>query len=182
MSERDELEQEVEHALAAALPEVDLRELVVMRRGGTLRAVVDHPEGVDHGLCARVTEALAGAGLLERFTIEVWSPGPEPPLRTERHFQGAVGSRVRLEVDDPSVPRGRRARNGRLVAADAHALTLEAGGAEGTVTIDRASVRRARIAEPTAHERGAPPSAPERQNHRHDHETEPPRGFWREHQ
>jgi ribosome maturation factor RimP len=147
MDGREGIEREVEARLAEVLPDVDLLEVTVAgRRGhGTLRAVVDHPDGVDHGLCARVTEALAGAGLLDRFSIEVWSPGPEPPLRTPRHFQRAVGARVKLQLDPEGPFRGRRSCTGTLLAADERNLTI--AQADGVVEIPLSAVRRARALE-----------------------------------
>jgi len=57
---------------------------------------VDHPAGVDHELCERVTDALRE--YLREYSVEVSSPGLERPLRTREHFAGAVGSRVRLRT------------------------------------------------------------------------------------
>jgi len=147
MDGREGIEREVEARLAEVLPDVDLLEVTVAgRRGnGTLRAVVDHPDGVDHGLCVRVTEALAGAGLLDRFGIEVWSPGPEPPLRTPRHFQRAVGLQVKLQLDPDEAANGRRSCTGTLLAADERALTI--AQADGVVEIPLSAVRRARALE-----------------------------------
>lgn len=144
MPGHDEIERRVETTLAAALPEVDLLELTVLAaQGGMLRLVVDHPDGVDHEVCADVTRALEGAGLLEQYGAEVWSPGPEPPLRRPEHFRRAVGRIVRLKVareDD-----GTRSVSGRLVAADDRAVRVEA--AEGVVEIPLERVRRAHAAE-----------------------------------
>ena len=147
MDGREGVEREVEARLAEVMPDVDLLEVTVAgRRGaGTLRAVVDHPDGVDHDLCARVTGALAGAGLLDRFGIEVWSPGPEPPLRTPRHFRRAVGRRVKLQTDPERSPRGRRSCTGTLLAADERALTI--AEADGVVEVPLSAVRRARALE-----------------------------------
>ena len=55
---------------------------------------VDHPQGVDHGLCANVTELLRG--YLDRYTVDVSSPGLERPLRKPSHFRNAVGRRVEI--------------------------------------------------------------------------------------
>ncbi|MBY0395606.1 MAG: ribosome maturation factor RimP, partial [Thermoleophilia bacterium] len=92
------IERRVESRLAAAVPDVDLLELTLAggREAGMLRLVVDHPEGVDHDLCVAVTRALEEDGLLDEYGVEVWSPGPEPPLRTPEHFRRAVGRRVRV--------------------------------------------------------------------------------------
>lgn len=138
---RDALEREVETCLASALPEVDLRELTIIGSSGepALRVVVDHPDGVDHDLCERVTRAMQAQGLGDRYGIEVWSPGPEPPLRTLEHFRRAVGHRVALKVDDA----GRtRTREGLLSGvSDAHlSLTTE----QGVLDIPFVAIRRAR--------------------------------------
>jgi ribosome maturation factor RimP len=138
---REAIERRVETALAAALPEVDLLELSLSGRE-MLRVVIDHPAGVDHGLCADVTRVLAEDGLLDRYGVEVWSPGPEPPLRTPEHFRRAVGRRVRLRADDDA---GRRSYTGTLVAADDRALRLSLGDSE--VEVPLASVRKARALE-----------------------------------
>lgn len=133
------IERRVETALAAAMPEVDLLELTVVG-GATLRLVVDHPAGVDHGVCADVTRVLDEDGLLDSYGAEVWSPGPEPPLRTVEHFRRAVGRRVKLRVDDAD---GRRSYTGTLVEADERAIRLAVAG--DIVEIPRAEVRRARV-------------------------------------
>ena len=143
MPSHDEIERRVETTLAAALPQVDLLELTVLAaQGGTLRLVVDHPDGVDHEVCAAVTRALDEAGLLEEYGAEVWSPGPEPPLRRPEHFRRAVGRQVRIRVEGED---GARSVSGTLVDADDVAVRVEA--AEGIVEIPLARVRRASAVE-----------------------------------
>jgi ribosome maturation factor RimP len=145
MSAQGDIERRVVDALAQAMPEVDLLELSVLpAKGGTLRLVVDHPGGVDHGVCAGVTGVLQRAGLLDHYGAEVWSPGPEPPLRTPEHFRRAVGRRVRVRAEAPD---GRRSFTGTLVEADDRALRLSLGDAE--VEIPLSEVRRARALETT---------------------------------
>lgn len=148
MTVRETIEREVETRLAQAMPEVDLLEVSLLGQGGagTLRAVVDHPAGVDHALCAQVTKTLEGAGLLDRYAIEVWSPGPEPPLRTPEHFRRAVGGRVRVKVEPAGAgPRARpvkaRTRTGTLVAVGEASITLDSG--DERLEIPLADVRRA---------------------------------------
>jgi len=138
---RGALEREVEACLAESLPEVDLLELTVIGRGdeAMLRVVVDHPSGVDHGICERVTRAMQDVGLGDRFGIEVWSPGPEPPLRTPEHFRRAVGHRVALRITE-----GERARSreGLLSAvADEHVSITTPSG---VLDIPFGAIRRAR--------------------------------------
>jgi ribosome maturation factor RimP len=144
MMGREAIEREVEARLADDLPEVDLLEVAVTGRGpsAALRAVIDHPAGVDHELCARVTKVLDRAGLLDRYAVEVSSPGPERPLRTLEHFEGAIGRRVQVRLA-VSTPEGRRSRTGTLAAADAESLTL--ASPEGVVRVPMSDVRRANV-------------------------------------
>ncbi len=123
MNAHDSIERRVEAVLARVLPAVDLLEVRVAGPE-TLRVTVDHPDGVDHGVCADVTHALEADGLLDQYAIEVWSPGPEPPLRTVEHFRRAVGRRVEVRVGGAH---GRRAHRGTLVEADDRVLRLSDG-------------------------------------------------------
>lgn len=133
-----DMERHVERALEERMPEVDLLELTVLPTRGMLRLVVDHPSGVDHDVCAAVTKALGDAGLLEDHGVEVWSPGPEPPLRTPDHYRRAVGRRVRVQT---SASGGRRSFTGTLVEAGDAWLRLSL--ADGDVEIPYTDVRRA---------------------------------------
>ncbi len=146
MQGREPIEREVEMRLAERLPEVDLLEVAVIGRGdsATLRAVIDHPAGVDHDLCARVTKVLDDAGMLDRYGVEVSSPGPERPLRTPEHFARAVGERVQLKLAVPA-GEGRRSYTGTLVAAGDQTLTLASN--DGVVEVPLEAVRRARLTE-----------------------------------
>lgn len=136
---QQELERRVEAALAAAMPEVDLLELSVLTsQGGMLRLVVDHPGGVDHGVCADVTKVLEDAGLLAEYGAEVWSPGPEPPLRTPEHFRRSVGRRVRVRAQESTGP---RSYTGVILAAGAESMSLSSG--DGVVEIPFSAVQKA---------------------------------------
>jgi ribosome maturation factor RimP len=146
MARERDLEARVERALASAMPDVDLLELTLSpARGGTLRVVVDHPGGVDHEVCAAVTRVLDDAGLLEEYGAEVWSPGPEPPLRTLEHFRRAVGRRVTVRTD---AAHGGRSITGTLVSAGEEGLRLEDAGEVRQVPLSQ--VRRARALEEIA--------------------------------
>ncbi len=57
---------------------------------------IDHPKGVDHALCERVTHVLDR--YREEYTIDVSSPGLERPLRTPAHFSRVVGRSVKLRT------------------------------------------------------------------------------------
>ena len=140
MQVRESLEREVETCLDRQLPAVDLREVTLIGpdHSGTLRVVIDHPDGVDHALCERVTHALQSVGLNDRYGIEVWSPGPEPPLRTREHFEQARGHHVALRVDENGK---RRSREGVLREVTPDGVALET--ASGVIEVAFPTIRRA---------------------------------------
>jgi ribosome maturation factor RimP len=65
---------------------------------------VDHPQGVDHELCERVTDALRD--YLKDYAIDVSSPGSERPLRRRPHFERVVGRTVSVRTEDKKRVRG----------------------------------------------------------------------------
>lgn len=140
------IEHEVETQLQRELPDVDLREVQVVGAAGngTLRVVIDHPDGVDHELCVATTRVLEAAGLRERYAIEVWSPGTEPPLRTIAHYRQAIGQRVALRV---ATDGARRARSvtGELGAVEDD--RVEVVTEDGPLWIETSAIHRARVVE-----------------------------------
>ena len=113
------LERDVTKTVETGMPGIEV--LAVELLSPTRFCVyVDHPGGVDHALCARVTDLLRG--YLDRYTVDVSSPGIERPLRKPAHFAGAVGRRVALRTADEID--GRRRFRGELVAAGAKTLTV----------------------------------------------------------
>lgn len=115
-----QLYREVSHSVPAAVPGVEVLALELTGREG-LRIYVDHPNGVDHALCERVSEVMRP--YLDRYSIEVSSPGFDRPLRTRAHFERAVGKQVKLKV-------GARRLRGEVVSAGARSFQLEHGTAE----------------------------------------------------
>lgn len=120
-----ELYRDVAQAIESSLPDV---EVLAVELGGPeiLWVYVDHPKGVDHALCARVTRALDD--LLSRYTVNVSSPGLERPLRTPSHFANVVGRRVSIKTREPVA--GRSRLRGEVVAAGDREFTLVAGSGE----------------------------------------------------
>jgi len=100
---------------------------------------VDHPEGVDHALCARVTDLLRD--YLREYTVDVSSPGVERPLRTQAHFARAVGHRVSLRTSEPV--QGRSRFKGELREAGAETVRVGIDGAD--VDIPYEAVVRANL-------------------------------------
>ena len=117
-----ELQREVADTVQGRLPGVEVL-AVEMTGPDRMTVYIDHPRGVDHALCERVTEVLRG--YLERFTLNVSSPGFERPLRTQAHFTDAVGRRVsvRTSVDVA----GRKRFRGEVLDASEHEATIAVG-------------------------------------------------------
>ena len=116
------LEREIAQTVERGIPGI---EILAVELGGPERftVFVDHPQGVDHALCERVTHLLRG--YLDRFTVDVSSPGFERPLRKPAHFAGVLGRRVAIRTRDDIA--GRKRFRGELVSADGRAVTLRAG-------------------------------------------------------
>ena len=68
----------------------------------------------------RVTEELRD--YLDRYTVDVSSPGLDRPLRTPGHFRNAVGHKVALRTAEPVA--GRTRFKGELVAANERTLSI----------------------------------------------------------
>ena len=81
---------------------------------------IDHPKGVDHALCERVTRELDD--YRRNYTVDVSSPGVERPLRKPEHFERFVGRRVALRTAAEIA--GRKRFKGELIGADEQAVHL----------------------------------------------------------
>ena len=84
---------------------------------------IDHPRGVDHALCERVTGLLRG--YLDRYTVDVSSPGFERPLRKPAHFRNVIGRKVKLRTAGEIG--GRKKFRGEVLAAGDDAVSVAAG-------------------------------------------------------
>jgi ribosome maturation factor RimP len=99
---------------------------------------VDHPAGVDHALCERVTDILRD--YLREYSVEVSSPGLDRPLRTREHFTGAIGSRVKVRTAGKKL-------KGEVVSAGEKSVTVAtADGAE--IPVPYSEIVRANLIEP----------------------------------
>jgi len=137
-AELEQIQQTVEDRLLEQEPDV---ELLALERPAAerLRLVIDRPEGVDIALCERVTALLRD--LLESYSLEVSSPGPERPLTKPEHFQRYLGRRVRVRTREEVG--GHKSFTGRLTGADEESVSVDSG--EGPVSIPLASVRRSNL-------------------------------------
>jgi ribosome maturation factor RimP len=126
--------------LKGSEPEVEVL-LVEQTGAGRLRLFIDHPTGVDLALCERVTRDLGD--LLEDYSLEVSSPGPQRPLVKPEHFRRFVGRRVKVRTRREH--EGKRAFTGELVGASDDAVTVAAD--DGIVSIPYADINRSNLVE-----------------------------------
>lgn len=136
--ELHQIQENIETRLGDQEPNV---ELVALEQPAAerLRLVIDSPDGVDIAMCERVTGALRD--LLEDWSVEVSSPGPERPLTKPEHYRRFLGNRVRVKTSEEI--EGRHSFTGTLTAADDERLSVEAP--DGAVTIPLQSVRRSNL-------------------------------------
>jgi ribosome maturation factor RimP len=130
------LEREITERVRESLPGVEV--LAVELTGPERFTVyVDRDGGVDHALCERVTRVLWD--FLQRYSVDVSSPGLERPLRKPEHFQRVVGRTVKLKTAERSKVRG------EVVRADEDAVTVGVDGDE--VDIPYAQIVRGNLIE-----------------------------------
>jgi ribosome maturation factor RimP len=136
-----QLHRELAETVEARIPEI---EVLAVELGGPehITVYVDHPAGVDHALCERVTDELRP--YLERYRVDVSSPGFERPLRTRAHFADAIGRRVALRTDVEVA--GRKRFRGEVVDAGEREATLAVGDDE-QVGIPYAAIARGNLIE-----------------------------------
>jgi ribosome maturation factor RimP len=127
--------------------EVEGVELVVLeevgnRRQKIIRLFVDHPGGVTHELCSRVSTAV-GAALDEAdmfegaYTLEVSSPGLERPLRKRSHFEAQVGKKVYVKTRVPI--EGAKVWQGTLLEVSEAGLLVNDTGREARIPLEEIS-------------------------------------------
>ena len=138
MNDLQELQSTIEQRIAGYDPEV---ELIALERPAaeTLRLYIDHPQGVDLGLCERVTGELRE--LLESYSLEVSSPGIDRPLTKPEHFRRFLGRKVKVRTEEAIA--GRRNFTGTLTDADEETVALEADGSD--IRIPLADIRRSNL-------------------------------------
>jgi ribosome maturation factor RimP len=137
------LQTEIQERLARAEPAVEVV-LVEVLGGHTVRLFIDHPDGVDLGLCERVTGHLAA--VRESYGLEVSSPGSDRPLTKPDHFRRFLGRRARVRLREPrrtGEAGGRRSVSGELVGAGDAEVTLAAD--DGLVSIPYSDILRSNL-------------------------------------
>jgi ribosome maturation factor RimP len=130
-----QLQGEIAEQVERDLPDVDVL-AVELLAPSRFRVYIDHPDGVDHALCERVTDVLRD--YLREYSVEVSSPGLDRPLRRQEHFEAALGRRIQLRV------LGQRKLRGEVLSAGEQSVKVAA--ADGAETeIPYAEIVRANL-------------------------------------
>jgi ribosome maturation factor RimP len=134
----EDLQAKIEATLSAREPQV---EVIALERpaGNALRLFIDHPSGVDLGMCERVTGHLRD--LLQTYSLEVSSPGLDRRLTKPEHYRRFVGQRVKVRTIDAI--EGRRNFTGTLTAANERSVSVDPGDGAVEIPLDR--VRRSNL-------------------------------------
>jgi ribosome maturation factor RimP len=121
-----ELQRDVARTVENSLPGV---EVLALELTGKERfcVFIDHPQGVDHALCERVTDVLRS--YLDEYGVEVSSPGLDRPLRTKAHFERAVGRAVRVKTVTGKA-------RGTVTSAGERSFQLENGAGPADIPYD----------------------------------------------
>ena len=128
------LTRQIGREVETALPGVEVLAVELQSRE-RFTVFVDHAGGVDHALCARVTDVLRD--YLREYAVDVSSPGIERPLRKPEHFRNAIGRKVTLRTPQ------RKRLKGEVVSAGEQSVIVRAG--EDTVEIPYDQVVRGNL-------------------------------------
>jgi ribosome maturation factor RimP len=138
VSDVSELQEQIEQRIEEFDPQVDV--IAVERIAAeSLRIYIDHPDGVDLGLCEHVTRELRD--LLEAYSLEVSSPGADRPLTKPEHYRRFLGRRVKVRTRKPIA--GRHNFTGTLTDAGEDAVAVDFDGDH--VRIPLAHIRRSNL-------------------------------------
>ena len=136
--------RELQDSISSRLAELDPAiELIAVEESGpeALRIYIDHPGGVDLGLCERVTAHLSD--LLFSYSLEVSSPGSDRPLSKPEHFRRYLGRRVRVRTREAL--EGRRNFTGTIEAADEEVVRVALSDSGAQVTIPHERIHRSNL-------------------------------------
>ncbi|MDO5329445.1 MAG: ribosome maturation factor RimP [Coriobacteriia bacterium] len=118
-------------------PDVDIVtvKMVGSAKAPVVRVYIDYPGGVTFDVLAETQKWISE--ILDEidpftgsYTLEVSSPGPDRPLRTPKHFEGAKGETVKIKTSE--AVEGRKNFTGELlnVSEKQVVLALEEGNCE----------------------------------------------------
>ena len=129
----------IEQRLATHAPELELYDAHLVGPA-TVRVLIDHPGGIDHGHCTEAARALDDYA--ERYRLEVSSIGLPRPLRRLEHYRRARGERAELTLH--ALLDGRRKLSGVIAEVTDDSIQLNLPDGE-TFTVPLAAVRKAHL-------------------------------------
>ena len=132
------IQADIEARLAQTEPEVEVL-LAEVVGGDLVRLFIDHPQGVSHDLCVRVTEQLPH--IREQYALEVSSPGTQRPLTKPEHFRRYVGRKAKVRTRNAKD--GHKSFTGELINATDDTVTVAAS--TGVVSIAYAEIHRSNL-------------------------------------
>lgn len=96
------LRREIEQIAAASGCELEHAEL----KGGTLRLILDKPDGISLGDCEHVSKQVSAfLDVVDfgrsRYVLEVSSPGLDRPLYRPRDYERFAGRLARVTIEEP---------------------------------------------------------------------------------
>lgn len=147
MSLRDDLINLLEPTLESMGYELVELECRPNPRNGLVRIFIDKPGGVGLDDCEQVSHQVSGVMDVEdpmpgQYSLEVSSPGLDRPMRKVSHFEQAIGSNVKLELNTPLADKRWRF-TGKLLAVKGDRITVEVEGEP--VELEIAALKRARL-------------------------------------
>lgn len=121
---------------------------VEFRRGrgrALLRVYIDQEDGITLDDCQRVSHQVSGVldvedPIVERYDLEVSSPGLDRPLFEPEHFQRFAGRTAKVRLSPPVD--GRRKITGVLLGFEDGNVRLDEEGIERRVPLDSVSAAR----------------------------------------
>ncbi len=121
---------------------------VEFRRGrgrALLRVYIDKEDGITLDDCQRVSHQVSGVldvedPIVERYDLEVSSPGLDRPLFEPEHFQRFAGRTAKVRLSPPVD--GRRKITGVLLGFEDGNVRLDEEGTERRVPLDSVSAAR----------------------------------------
>ena len=122
-------------------------ETVGPRNNFVLRIYIDKPGGVSHGDCEAVSNQVSTLLdvedlILNRYILEVSSPGIERGLYKLSDYQRFAGSRIKVKTSEPID--GQRNFRGKLIGLVGNSVTLDADG-RGQIEIPYEQIVKANI-------------------------------------
>lgn len=105
-------------------PKIDIVTVKILgsAKSPIVRVYIDHPDGVSFDVLCN-TQKWIGEILdklnpfTDSYTLEVSSPGPDRPLRKQKHFEDAKGKKAKISTLKPVNERG--SFTGRIADVDA---------------------------------------------------------------